>query len=45
METTMRLAIETYANITKRTFKDVAKQMQTDKVIQESIMKLMFLAV
>ena len=42
METTMRLAIETYANLTNKTFEDVAKQMQTDEVIQNSIMQLMF---
>lgn len=42
METTMKLAIETYANLTGRTFNEVAKQMQKSKVIQESIMKLMF---
>jgi len=42
METTMKLAIETYANLTNRTFNEVLEQMQTNKVIQESIMKLMF---
>lgn len=42
METTMKLAIETYANLTNRTFNEVLEQMQTSKVIQESIMKLMF---
>ncbi len=42
METAMKLAIETYANLTNRTFNEVAEQMQTSKVIQESIMKLMF---
>ena len=42
METTMKLAIETYANLTNRTFNEVLGQMQTNKVIQESIMKLMF---
>ena len=42
METTMKLAVETYANLTNRSFNEVATQMQTDKVIQESIMKLMF---
>ena len=42
MTTTMKLAIETYANLTNRTFDEVLVQMQTSKVIQESIMKLMF---
>ena len=42
METTMKLAIETYANLTNRTFNEVLEQMQTSKLIQESIMKLMF---
>ena len=42
METTLKLAVETYANLTNRSFNEVATQMQTDKVIQESIMKLMF---
>ena len=42
MTTTMKLAIETYANLTNRTFNEVLEQMQTSKVIQESIMKLMF---
>lgn len=41
METTMRLAIETYANITNKTFDEVAIQMQTNKIIQESILTLM----
>ncbi len=42
METTMRLAIETYANLTNRTFNEVVTEMQNNKVIQESVMKLMF---
>ncbi len=42
METTMKLAIETYANLTNKTFNEVLEQMQTSKLIQESIMKLMF---
>ena len=42
MENTMEIAIETYANLTNKTFKEVAEQMQTSEVIQESIMKLMF---
>ena len=42
MTTTMKLAIETYAKLTNRTFNEVLEQMQTNKVIQESIMKLMF---
>jgi len=40
----MKLAIETYANLTNRTFNEVLEQMQTSKVIQESVMKLMFCA-
>ena len=42
METTMKLAIETYANLTQQTFKEVAEEMQKNKVIQDSIMTLMF---
>lgn len=38
----MKLAIETYANLTNRTFNEVVEQMQTSKVMQENIMKLMF---
>ena len=42
MENTMRLAIETYANLTNSTFDKVLEQMQTSEIVQESIMKLMF---
>ncbi len=42
MRNTMTLAIETYANLTNRTFNEVATQMQTNEIIQENIMKLMF---
>jgi len=42
METTMRLAIETYAELTNKTFEQVATEMQTNKIIQDTIMKLMF---
>lgn len=42
METTMKLAIETYSELTNRTFNEVLNEMQTSKIIQESIMKLMF---
>ena len=42
METTMKLAIETYANLTGKTFNDVAEEMQTNEVIQSTIMKMMF---
>ena len=42
MGTTMKLAIETYANLTNRAFNEVLEQMQTCEVIQRSIMKLMF---
>ena len=42
MKTTMKLAIETYANLTNRTFNEVLEQMQTNETIQSSIMKLMF---
>ncbi len=41
METRMKLAIETYAELTNRTFTEVAEDMQTSKLIQENIMKLM----
>jgi hypothetical protein len=42
MTTTMKLAIETYATLNNKTFKQVANQMQTSKAIQQAIMKLMF---
>lgn len=42
MKNTMKLAIETYANLTNRKFDDVLNEMQTNKTIQESVMKLMF---
>jgi len=42
METTMKLAIETYANLTNSTFEEVLDEMQTNEVIQRSVMKLMF---
>ena len=44
METRMKLAIETYAKLTNRTFNDVLQEMRTSKLIQENIMKLMFAA-
>jgi len=44
MKTRMKLAIETYAKLTNRTFNDVLEEMQTSKLIQENIMKLMFAA-
>jgi hypothetical protein len=42
MTTTMKLAIETYANLTNRTFNEVLTEMQSSELIQESIKKLMF---
>lgn len=42
MTTTMKLAIETYANLTNRTYNEVLEQMQTNRTIQENIMMLMF---
>ena len=44
MKTRMKLAIETYAKLTDRTFNEVVVEMQTSKLIQENIMKLMFAA-
>ena len=44
MKTRMKLAIETYAELTNRTFYEVAEEMQTNKLIQENIIKLMFSA-
>ena len=42
METTMKLAIETVANLTNRTFDEVLEEMQTSEVMQEIIIKTMF---
>ena len=42
MEATMKSAIETYANLNNTTFENVANKMQTSKVVQQSIMMLMF---
>jgi hypothetical protein len=42
METTMKLAIETYAKLTNITFNEALGKMQTNKVVQNSIIKLMF---
>ena len=42
MKNTMTLAIETYAKLTNRTFDEVLNEMQTNEVVQDSIMKLMF---
>jgi hypothetical protein len=42
METTIKLAIETYSKLTNKTFDQVLSEMQTNKTIQESIMMLMF---
>jgi len=38
----MRSAIKVYSELTNRTFEEVATEMQTNKVVQESIMMLMF---
>ena len=43
METTMKLAIETYAELTNRTFQDVVNECNSgNKTIIESVMMLMF---
>jgi hypothetical protein len=43
METTMKLAIETYANLTNRTFDSVVSQCAIgNEVVIENIQKLMF---
>jgi hypothetical protein len=45
MTTTMKLAIETYSNLTGQTFNSlVEKSLAGDKVVTDNIMKLMFLA-
>tara|TARA_R110002051_G_scaffold311728_1_gene386329 strand:- start:604 stop:744 length:141 start_codon:yes stop_codon:yes gene_type:complete len=43
METTMKLAIETYSNLTGRTFDEIVTEcVNGDEVILETIKKLMF---
>ena len=43
MEATMKLAIETYANLTNRTFDEVVNEcMNGNTVVIESIQTLMF---
>jgi len=43
METTMKLAIETYSNLTGRTFNEIVEEcVNGNEVIMESIKKLMF---
>ena len=43
MTTPMKLAIETYSNLTGQTFNSlVEKSLNGDKVVTENIMKLMF---
>jgi len=45
MTTTMKLAIETYSNLTGQTFNSlVEKSLAGDKVVTDNIMNLMFLA-
>ena len=45
MTTTMKLAIETYSNLTGQTFNSlIEKSLAGDKVVTDNIMKLMFLA-
>jgi hypothetical protein len=44
MQTTMTLAIETYANLSGMTFDEVAKAALTDGPVQNSVMMLMFVA-
>jgi len=43
METTMKLAIETYSNLTERTFEEVVSECNSgNETIIESIKMLMF---
>lgn len=43
METTMKLAIETYANLTNRTFSDIVNECNNgNNTVIENIQKLMF---
>ena len=43
MENTMKLAIETYAELTKRTIEEVHEEIRNkNEVVIETIMKLMF---
>jgi len=43
MTTTMKLAIETYANLTNRTFEAVVNECNNgNEVVTENVMKLMF---
>ena len=43
METTMKLAIETYAKLTNRTFESIVEDcMNGDYVVASNIQKLMF---
>ena len=43
MTTTMKLAIETYSNLTGRTFESIVTEcLNGNKVIVENIQKLMF---
>ena len=43
METTIKLAIETYSNLTGRTFNEIVEEcVNGNEVIMENIKKLMF---
>ena len=44
MEITMKLAINTYAQLNNKTFNEVLHQMQTNKLVRDSVIKLMFCA-
>jgi len=44
METTMRLAIETYANLTNITFNEALDKMQNNEIVRDIIVKMMFCA-
>jgi flagellar motor switch protein FliG len=43
METTLKLAVEIYASLTKQTIKEVFSKLENkDQVVVENVMKLMF---
>jgi hypothetical protein len=45
METTLKLAIETYAELTNRTFDEVVTEfLNKNEIVVENIIKLMFMA-
>ena len=42
METTMRLAIETYAKLSNVTFDEALDKMQNNEIVRDIIVKMMF---